>query len=161
MKIFKLSEADRRNSRNLVTRIGAGEHVLDIFESLHDLVSELKKSFNYKHCAYNICNDGNNELFDEFDPNRLDYIIANMLLDSFYSADVINALAVKVSYGKQQRMYRLMGEDEPLSPKTKLTDTNQFVVITSNGVLRLLNVDETRALSDEQYEEMYKEDQII
>lgn len=142
--------------------IGSGMSILDIFESLDCIVDELKDIYHPNYCAYNVCNDGENTTFDGFYYENLNELVANMLLDSFYTVTGESAFVINLGYGKTQKMYRLIGSDVPFETKNHcLAGCEQYVILTCNGVFRLLTVDEFMLCNDEDCKKMYEEDQII
>lgn len=162
MQIMKLSVRDRRNSRNLIAMLGNGMPITEVFESLDYIVDELKKIYHPKYCAYTICNDGEDTVFDGFDYRGLNELVANMLLDSFYTVKGESGFVLHLGYGKTQKIYRLIGSEVPFETKNNsLAGCEQYVILTCNGVFRLLTVDEVMQCNDTDFKNMYEEDQII
>lgn len=161
MRILKLSNNERDGARSLLAR-SANTNLTDLFDSLGIITKDFKEEFPRCRCAYNIIREGTVPIYDEFDYDKLDELIANMLFESFYTIDSFNELYVDVGFGNVQTCYHLINcNNADENCKVILKSDAHLIVIACNGVLRLLTFAEFISLHDADMKIFLDEDQKI
>lgn len=161
MRILKLSDSERRSARSLLAR-SMTTVITELFESLPRITVDFKTEFKKCKCAFSIISEGTKPIYDEFDYDELNELIANMLFDSFYTLNSSNRLVANVGYGNVQKCYHLINcNNSDENCKVNLNSEDHLIVIACNGVLRLLTSKEFMPLNDTDMKKFFDEDQKI
>lgn len=161
MRILKLSNNEREAARSLLAR-STTTNLTDLFDSLGLITKEFKEEFPRCKCAYSIIREGTDPIYDEFDYDKLDELIANMLFESFYTINSFNQLYADVGFGNVQTCYHLINcNNSDENCKVNLNSDDHLIVIACNGVLRLLTVAEFIPLHEADMKIFFDEDQKI